>query len=463
MLARLKRFWNSTPPPPALVQHRRQLEAAAGGYRLNSSRMMGDLSREIERSNATVRARVENLVMNEPLASTAADQLTAQLVGSGIIPRPLHPSPNRREALLKTFSRWSRRADAEGLLDWPGLQAAAVRCMAIKGEAFIRLEIAPNALGRVPLGLIRLLDPRLVAALDQDLSGGAKIRAGVEFDASWRRVAYHLRPLENAVGFETIRIPSEEILHLFRSITPGQVRGLSWFASSTVRFQDISDLQEARLYSFKTASMFCASVERPFIDGMYPDETEIPSDIEIIPGTVWHLSAGEKMTFNNPPSPDESYQHYLAALQTGLSASLCLTYEQLTGDTSRSNYSSSRIALINQRRFLDMIQHQIIIPQLIRPVWEKFVSLAIASGAVVAPDFAKFQDDYLDADFHPPAWEWVDPLKEIEAERSAIASGLKSRAQAVSERGYDIENIDTQRAADHAREARLGLTPKETP
>jgi lambda family phage portal protein len=459
MLDRLKRFFGRTSPP---VPHRRGIEAGASGYRFNGARPLHDLPREIERAASTVRARVQNLIANDCSASTAGDQITAQLVGSGIIPRPLHPSPERRDALLKAYNRWARRADAEGLLSWEGLQAAAVRSMAIAGEAFVRLEIVPAAPGGIPLRL-RLLDPRLIPALDQDLPSGGKIRAGVELDGTGQRVAYHVRQLDSSTGFETVRVPAGEILHLFRPIAPGQVRGLSWFSPTLTRFHDISDLQDARLYSFKAAALFCASLERPLQDGFSTEEPLDPADLSMSPGTIFNLTPGEKINFNSPPSPDESYEHYLAALQTGLAAGLGLTYEQLTGDTSRSNYSSSRIALINQRRFLDAVQHHVIIPQLVRPVWEKFVSLAIASGAVEAPDFARFPGDYLDADFHPPAWEWVDPEKEINAEQAAIQAGLKSRAQAVSERGYDVESIDNQRSADRVREARLGLTPKETP
>ncbi|WP_395829533.1 phage portal protein [Elstera sp.] len=463
MLEKIKRWWAGSPAPPP-VSHRRGIEAGAGGYRFNGARPLHDMPREIERAGGTVRARAQNLLANDCAAATAGDQITAQLVGSGIIPRPLHPAPERRDTLLKAYSRWSRRADAEGLLDCHGLQAAAVRSMAVAGEAFVRLEIVPSAAGGVPLRL-RLLDPRLIPTLDQALPDGAKIRAGVEFDASGQRVAYHLRPLDTSTGFETIRVPAGEMLHLFRPIAPGQVRGLSWFSPTLTRFQDVSDLQDARLYSFKAAALFCATLEKPILqEGFTGEQTDVlPHDLGLMPGAIFNFAPGEKLTFNSPPSPDESYEHYLAALQTGLAAALGLTYEQLTGDTSRSNYSSSRIALINQRRFLDMVQHHVIIPQLIRPVWEKFVSLAIASGAVPAPDYSRFPDDYLNADFHPPAWEWVDPEKEINAEQAAIQAGLKSRAQAVSERGYDIETIDEQRSADRAREARLGLTKEENP
>ena len=43
------------------------------------------------------------------------------------------------------------------------------------------------------------------------------------------------------------------------------------------------------------------------------------------------------------------------------------------------------------------------------------------------------------------------------AEILAIDAGLKSRTQAISERGYDAENIDAEIAADKERADALGL------
>lgn len=46
----------------------------------------------------------------------------------------------------------------------------------------------------------------------------------------------------------------------------------------------------------------------------------------------------------------------------------------------------------------------------------------------------------------------------MEAEILAINAGLKSRRQAISERGYDAEQVDAEIAADKARTDALGLS-----
>jgi len=63
----------------------------------------------------------------------------------------------------------------------------------------------------------------------------------------------------------------------------------------------------------------------------------------------------------------------------------------------------------------------------------------------------------------PPRWDWVDPLKDIQAQVLAIEAGLLSRRKAVEATGYDIEEIDRENAADAARATGLGLRYRTSP
>jgi capsid protein len=68
-----------------------------------------------------------------------------------------------------------------------------------------------------------------------------------------------------------------------------------------------------------------------------------------------------------------------------------------------------------------------------------------------------------------PAQPWVDPLKDSQASREALAAGLTSRRREVAALGWDIEQLDAEIAADQARERDLGLrfetgaTPQPAP
>ncbi len=122
------------------------------------------------------------------------------------------------------------------------------------------------------------------------------------------------------------------------------------------------------------------------------------------------------------------------------------------------NYSSLREGKLEFRRRIDQLQHNVLIFQLCRPVWKRWLETAVLAGALDIPDFATNRAVYLPAKWIPPKWDWVDPLKDRKAEIEAINAGLKSRSDVIESEGYDAEEVDRRIAADRAREEKLGLS-----
>jgi lambda family phage portal protein len=123
----------------------------------------------------------------------------------------------------------------------------------------------------------------------------------------------------------------------------------------------------------------------------------------------------------------------------------------------KGNFSNSRLALIEFRRRVSAWQHSVMVYQLCRPVYARWMDAAVLSGALTLPDYEANRARLLTADWLPTKWDWVDPLKDANAEIAQIEAGLKSRTQAIAERGYDAEQVDREIAAEHARERALGL------
>ena len=114
--------------------------------------------------------------------------------------------------------------------------------------------------------------------------------------------------------------------------------------------------------------------------------------------------------------------------------------------------------MIAFRQRLEQVQFGCIIPQLCTPIFEKAVSALVMRGDLAAPDFEANPGDYLAAEHYPPPAPWIDPLKDVAAIQAAIDAGLTSRRKAVAERGYSVEDLDAEIAADRDREAALNLT-----
>ena len=66
-----------------------------------------------------------------------------------------------------------------------------------------------------------------------------------------------------------------------------------------------------------------------------------------------------------------------------IAAGMGITYEQLTGDLTGVNYSSIRAGLLEFRRRCEQFQHQVIVFQMCRPIWQTWIDAAILSGALL--------------------------------------------------------------------------------
>ena len=286
----------------------------------------------------------------------------------------------------------------------------------------------------------------------------------MEFDAAGNRVAYHIlrrRPTDLFAGYgQPIRLPAADVLHLFQPLAPGQVRGISWLATILARLHELDQLEDAHLIKQKISAMFAGFItdvngtggSQPF-DGQQSGSLLV-SGLE--PGTLKVLPSGTDIKFAEPREATEAVE-FLRLQLRAVAAGLGVPSHLLTGDLTQANYSSLRAGLVEFRSRVEAVQFGIVVHQLCRPIWERFVTMAVLTGAIEAPDFETRIEDYLAAEWYPPAQAWVDPQKDAEAEAIAIATGLKSRRQSVAERGYDIEELDAEIAADRAREKALGL------
>ena len=77
--------------------------------------------------------------------------------------------------------------------------------------------------------------------------------------------------------------------------------------------------------------------------------------------------------------------------------------------------------------------------------------------------FAESPARYRPVNWIPPRWDWVDPLKDIQAQVLAMEAGIISRRKVVEATGYDVEEIDRENASDAKRAAELGLHYRTSP
>ncbi len=119
--------------------------------------------------------------------------------------------------------------------------------MVVDGDSFAGFHLGGR--GPVPLQ-VKLIDAeQIVSSLTQPTVNGGLIVNGIEVDERGRRAAYHMyrhvpgMPFQ--LNFDWVRVPADDVLQLFNPLTPGQVRGVSWFAPVLLRLADLEGARRA--------------------------------------------------------------------------------------------------------------------------------------------------------------------------------------------------------------------------
>jgi lambda family phage portal protein len=412
----------------------RRFDGAGAGRRFTSTPVYGSHRTETAVASGQLRSRARHLAANNPWAGNGIEALVTALVGTGIVPASSVKNRDTRRKLQSQFRAWAKTCDADGLTDYYGLQAQAARAMIVDGESFIHLIETESGLK------LRVIPAELI----QSASGSLDPLnvSGIQFDAQGQRVSYSVQKNPNSTEFVTVL--AADMIHLFKPLGAGQVRGTSWLAPVILKLADLDGLEDALLMGFKVAALHAGFITNLGSDASLPYDGQQAGnqlDVSLEPGTMKVLPPGTDVKFNSPMQAQQGSE-FIATQLRAVAAGLHVPEFLLSGDMRGANYSSMRSALVAFRSYVERIQYNILIPQMLDRVWTRVM----------------FNESDLTVEHYPPALPWVDPTKDVEAVAAEIQAGLVSRRQAVSRRGYDIEELDDEIQADREREKAMGLS-----
>jgi lambda family phage portal protein len=297
---------------------------------------------------------------------------------------------------------------------------------------------------------------------------------GIELDFKGRRVAYWFYPVHpgdmaievGVTGLYPVRVPASEVLHIYKCTRPGQMRGVPLVTPALTRMFFLDQYDDAELERKRIAAMFAGFIVTATpedvipidgVDDSAPQENIGLSGLE--PGTMQTLLPGEDIKFSEPADVGGSYEAYQYRQQLALFAALGIPYSLATSDLRRANYSSLRGSIVEYRRKLEQMQHNIFVFQMCMPIWKRWLDAVVLSQALEIDegDYLENKVEYQRAKWIPQRNDWVDPLKDRQAEKLAVDAGFKSRSDVIEAEGMDPEANDQRIAADKEREKRLGL------
>jgi lambda family phage portal protein len=450
----------------------------AGGFRRRLKTWMPSqytTNTILSSSGRLLRSRCRDVLRNNPHANAACDSFVANLIGTGIKPSSLfNENPDLREVLQQLWRDWTDECDADGIADFYGMQSIVARALFESGECFIRFRPRKEKDGMlVPLQIQLLESDMCPYEWNQLAPNGNWIMNGVEFDLRGKRAAYWFYPqhpgdmlVEPMLSLVPYRIPASEILHVFKCQRPGQVRGVPLITPALVRLFFLDQYDDAELERKRIAAMFAGFITSPAPEDILPmdgvDASSMQDGIGLTglePGTLQTLLPGEDIKFSEPADVGGTYEAYQYRQQLAVYAALGIPYSLGTSDLRRANYSSLRGSIVEYRRKLEQFQHNIFVFQMCQPIFARWLDTAVLAQALdIEPStYLLRQLDYQRVKWIPQRNDWVDPLKDRQAEKLAVDAGFKSRSDVVEAEGFDPEENDTRIAADKQRADDLGL------
>jgi lambda family phage portal protein len=436
---------------------------------------------ELRVSLRVLRDRAHMLVRDNPYARQAkrTTQINVvgprgiQMQGQVLKANGTEKDTRRNQMLEEAWRRWCRAdtCDVAGRLSFHGFEMMISGALPESGEALVRIVRQPMGQGRAPIAL------ELIEAhqLDEDKSGvsdraGHEWRLGVELNQWGRPTRYailtrHPGDVELGLNRRDVQlkhtlVPAEDMIHVFLPERIGQNRGVPWFASVITTAFNLAEYEKAHWVRKRVQAAALGWIQTP--DGeLVGDEVENGQRlINTEPGSWNYLEPGQIPVAPDFGPDDNQYDSVVRNMTRRFAAGFGCSYETLSRDFSQTNYSSSRLSILEDRDHWRVVQ-SVLIQHLHQRVFEEWLKAAMLAGDLPSPAF----DDYWlrPERYNAPRWQarsysWVDPQKEMKAYEMARQLMLQTHSEQIAEyTGDQFEMVVAQIARENELKESLGL------
>ncbi len=445
--------------------------------------------------------RANDLARNDPIAVAGINRLVDMLVGRGLnlSARPdanvLGISRQQARAIgRKIEGEWNlfwndplKRADFRRRMTGSGVFRQGARTVVRAGEAMATLRWRKTGGHRYRLA-VQPIDPDRVTN-PNGAPDSLRLRGGIEFDDDGVPIAAHVReahPADWFAGVKTTtwtRIPFETawgrpvFIHAYEPDREDQTRAISPFAALVSRLRMISRHADTELAAAAVNALFAAFVTSSLSAAdvgaaMSPVATTESRDSARARHYALNrptmngvripvLPIGDEIKINSSPRQTTAFPAFQAAFLQSIASALGVSYEQLSGDWSKTNYSSARAALNEVWRSIQRML-AVFVDQYVSPIYFAFLEEAIDRGYVEIPGgldaFHAMPAAWMKARWIGPGRGYVDPETEAAAAALRMGSLISTLEDEAAEQGKDIEEVLDEVELEEEMLADRGLT-----
>lgn len=397
-----------------------------------------------------IRARARDLERNSDILNADLLAFRRNVVGRGFTLRPQTGDEALNDRLAALWKGWckARNCDVTGQQSLTELLRMMVTRKKVDGGVLLHKCYVSGRL--LPLAVQLIEVDELDEMAQSPKRAGNRVIGGIEYDRYARPAYYHVRQydLDGFQRLEPAVLPAKDVLFYYTKRRPSQIREMSDLAPVLTRIRDANELITAASVRARILACFGVAIKRlsGAAAGLGRNQRQAEGGTSyqgrtLAPGMILEMNPGEDIAAIDPKGGSDDAAGMLKTLQRQIGAALGLSYEAASRDMSQTNYSSARQGLIEDNEtYAEEIDH---ILGILDELYEAFVISAVLSGAVELPDFWTGKEKYLAHRWARAPKQWIDPLKEANANKIAVQSGQKTFQQIAAENGRDWkEQID---------------------
>lgn len=383
---------------------------------------------------------------------------------------------NTIERHWEIWSLKAMRPEMSGM-GFKNFSKLVIQSAALDGEVFI-WERRGSSLNPYRYS-VRVLEVAVIDfQLNQDLKNGNVIRMGIELDEVRFPVAYHLIAsdrdqdafLNEQTGRRHLRVPNDEIIHLYLHDGVWQTRGVPWVHPALQRMNQTGKYEEAELIAARGgASKMGFITDADDGVGYTGDDTEDVADDDYLyeefePGVIGRLKKGQEFTSFDPDHPNSGYKDFIKTQLRGIAAALGESYNAYAQDLEGVSFGSLRQGALSERAVWMGLQEWLIDEAFDR-IFTSWLEQGLLSGAIknrngVSLPISRL-DKFLEHEWQPRRWEWIDPLKDTTADRFQQQDLTMSRSERIRKRGRQPDKVFQEIAAENKAMELLGIAPTQ--
>ena len=420
---------------------------------------------------ARMRARSRDLARNNEYARRYFNLLKTNVVGEHgfkLQVKALDPrgalDTDGNQSIETAFKVWGKRGNctADGKMSWVDVQKMVVEGLARDGEVFV-IKHRGNAFH--DSFALEFLEPdQIDEKKNERLDGGREIRMGVELDKFKKPIAYHvLTSHPGDYDFASMvkspkhkRVPAEQMIHVFMPLRAGQTRGEPWMSSAMASIKQLNGWREASIVAARMGASKMGFFTSPSGDGFVADDLDgnVPI-IDAQPGTFHQLPQGVDLKTFDVGYPTSEFDSFHRSVLKGIASALGVSYTSLANDLEAKSYSSIRQGALEERDFYRSVQ-QVMTDHFVRPVYEAWLEAAMEVDTLFMP-IATYDKFSTASEFRGRAWNWVDPMKEMNAAVLGMKNGILSLQDVASQYGKDTEELLAEIQRDKSLMEQFGI------